>query len=146
MSLVGEIHAHRELGLTAMLEGRTSKAEQTARMQLDTQQNQKDYSTLSCFQIPFHDPWVSDNLLQELYAYNHEETGSSTMCFNFQNNVSAALVMIPQSSHLVSLKKSNCRHVTEIMRNLNKDGARPEETSRDFLMMFARSDDCQEHF
>jgi hypothetical protein len=32
MSLVGKIHAHRESRLTAMLEGRTTEAEQTARM------------------------------------------------------------------------------------------------------------------
>jgi hypothetical protein len=55
-------------------------------MQLGTQQKQKDYPTLSFFQIPFHDPWVRGNLLRELYAYNHEGSDSSTMRFNFKDS------------------------------------------------------------
>jgi hypothetical protein len=145
MNLVGDIHAHRESRLTAVLEG-ASKVE--ARMKLRTQHNRKDYPTLSCYEISFHDPGVRGNLLQDLYAYNREVTDSSTMSFDFRNNVSAALVMIPQSSHLEAMKYNNCRHnyVAEIINSLDKDGTRPEETRTDFLTMLARSDDCREHF
>jgi hypothetical protein len=144
MNLVGDIHAKRESRLTAMLVEGTTEAE----AHHDTQQNRNSYPTLSCYGIPFHDPRVRGNLLQELYTYNQEETGSSTMRFVFQNHATAALVMIPQSSQLESMKKKNRRHnyVSEIMNSLDKDGTRPEETRKDFLTMLARSDDCREHF
>jgi hypothetical protein len=64
------------------------------------------------------------------------------------NSVSAALVMIPQSLSLDSMKRNDYRHnfVAEIMSNLDKDNARPKETREDFLTMLARSDDCRDHF
>ncbi len=140
MSLVCNMHAHREARLTNLLEGRT---EVEVQMQLDAQQNRSEYPTLSCYQIPYRDPRVRSNLLQELYDHNHVERGSSTMRFAHQNSVSTVLVMIPQSSSLDSMKRNGYRHnfVAEIMNNLDKDGARPEETRKDFLTMLARSDD-----
>jgi hypothetical protein len=70
------------------------------------------------------------------------------MRFDHRNSVSTALVTIPQSSSLDSMKRNGYRHnfVAEIMNNLDKDGARPEETRKDFLTMLARSDDCRDHF
>jgi hypothetical protein len=53
MSLVGNMHAHREARLTNLLEGRT---EVEVQMQLDAQQNRSEYPTLSCYQIPYRDP------------------------------------------------------------------------------------------
>jgi hypothetical protein len=145
MRLVGNIHAHREAELTNLLEGRT---EVEVQMQLDVQQNRNEHPTLSCYQIPYHDPRVRSNLLRELYDYNYAETGSSTMRFDHRNSVSTALVTIPQSSSLDSMKRSDYRHdfVAEIMNNLDKDGDKPEETRKDFLKMLARSDDCRDHF
>jgi hypothetical protein len=145
MSLVGSMHAHREARLTNLLEGRM---EVELQMQLDARQNRNEYPTLSCYRIPYRDPRVRSNLLQELYDHNHVERGSSTMRFAHQNSVSTVLVMIPQSSSLDSMKRNDYRHnfVAEIMNNLDKDGARPEETRNDFLTMLARSDDCLDHF
>jgi hypothetical protein len=147
MSLVRDIHAHQESRLTNMLEG-TTKAE-ARRMQLDNrQENRINYPMLSCYQIPFCDPWVRGNLLIELYNYNLKETGSSTMHFSHGNDVRAALVMILQCSHLDSMKTNDTRHnfVSEILENLSKEGSRPEATCKDFLTMLARSDDCREQF
>jgi hypothetical protein len=83
---------------------------------------------------------VRGNLLLELYNYNLTKTGSSTMHFSHGNNARLALVLIPQCSHLDSMKKNDTRHnfVAEILKNLNKDGSRLEETCKDFLRMLAK--------
>jgi hypothetical protein len=72
MNLVGDIHAHRESRLTAMLEGTSGRGK-----------NATLNATPSCYEVPFHDPGVRGNLMQDLHPYNRKVANSSTMSFGF---------------------------------------------------------------